>query len=448
MANPLLDIDSVKTQMMALWSDTFGDSDDYVNLIFDAYFNPDLVKYHTHHGSIVAAMMGIPFYIQTDDRVGTALYLCGLVTRPEFRRQGIMTEMIGEMHDHARRLGFDYSFLIPADDHLRKYYEKFGYQTLSYRYCSKLRIEAQNGPNVNESKIQLKFVCKNSNDEVVSKLRKCEAPEIFDMKVVEPNLENSKKIIAEVENSEKDLCEKYANKDGRCTTHQKTQCGPENLSEISKNAIFTRIARIEYFEKCIDFSKILHSRENLKICLQENKISGGEVLVSGERSFMVLMPDLGEMNGIESGAHMLDASESDIVSEESNAASEFGVALESVVNGVPSFEDMTGCSNATSLSVPLWYAETDMELIDLMEQAALCFPYCTEYRFYSYLASQLSMLNRIGVVSSDSAPISTVSAPISIPYGMILPLNASKARKNATIASFSAQEVYLSLMLD
>jgi hypothetical protein len=118
------------------------------------------------------------------------------------------------------------------------------------------------------------------------------------------------------------------------------------------------------------------------------------------------------------------------------------------VNGVPSFEDMTECSNATSLSVPLWYAETDMELIDLMEQAALRFPYCTEYSFYSYLASQLSMLIRIEVISSDSAPISTVSAPISIPYGMIFPLNTSKARKNATIASFSAQEVYLSLMLD
>jgi ribosomal protein S18 acetylase RimI-like enzyme len=474
MANTLLDIDSVKSQMMALWSDTFGDSDDYINLVFDAYFNPDLVKYYTHQGSIVAAMMGIPFSMQINDRVVSALYLCGLATRPEFRRQGIMSEMIGEMHDHAKRMGFDYSFLIPADDHLRKYYEKFGYQTLSHRYCSRLRIESLNDVNVIESKIQLKFVFKNNGDEVVSELRKNKSAEIFAQKDLESKSGAPQKNIAEVENLEKYLCKNYATVANVGVDTKNSDCGQKNHYESSKNAIFTRIARIariEYFEKCIGFSKILHSRENLKICLLENKISGGEVLISGERSFMVLMPffdksntsgtntsgtNISGTNASVSDASVLNTSESNTSESnfvpdsdsKSGSAVEKSVAPDCGANGESTFADTASAAIVKNVAVLLWYAESDMELIDLMTQAQLRFPGCSGYLFFSYLPSQLSMLGRLEVISADSSPISAVSKPISIPYGMILPINMPKARENASLALLPTQEVYLSLMLD
>lgn len=35
----------LKQKMKGLWVDTFHDSEEYVDLIFDTYFNPELVEY-------------------------------------------------------------------------------------------------------------------------------------------------------------------------------------------------------------------------------------------------------------------------------------------------------------------------------------------------------------------------------------------------------------------
>ena len=51
----------LKNKFKALWKDTFRDSDAYVSLVFDSYFNPDLVAYEEMSGDIVAALLGVPY---------------------------------------------------------------------------------------------------------------------------------------------------------------------------------------------------------------------------------------------------------------------------------------------------------------------------------------------------------------------------------------------------
>lgn len=122
---------------MRLWKDTFHDTDRYIRIVFDAYFNPEniCVRYDGH--SLVAALLGVPYRFVIPHAEGvrylSGLYLCGLATRPEYRKQGIMSRMMEEIQARAVDRGLDMTFLIPADAHLREYYRQRGYFDFSRR---------------------------------------------------------------------------------------------------------------------------------------------------------------------------------------------------------------------------------------------------------------------------------------------------------------------------
>lgn len=127
-----------KRDMMDLWKEIFHDSSQYINLVFNTYFSLDntFVKYEGE--KLVAALLGIPYTFQAFDKQGHKMYLkgfylCGLATRPEWRRKGIMSLLMQEAEITAKARGYDMTFLIPADSHLREYYHKMGYYTASYR---------------------------------------------------------------------------------------------------------------------------------------------------------------------------------------------------------------------------------------------------------------------------------------------------------------------------
>lgn len=127
-----------KRDMMQLWKDTFHDSDNYIKLVFDTYFSPDNSFVRYDENRLIASLLCVPYEFQILTKRGTksqlkGMYLCGLATRPEWRRQGIMAELMEEAQESAKSKGYDLTFLIPADEHLRDYYSRKGYRTSSYR---------------------------------------------------------------------------------------------------------------------------------------------------------------------------------------------------------------------------------------------------------------------------------------------------------------------------
>lgn len=117
-----------------LWKDTFHDSDSYVNLVFQRCFSPELTITSFQEERLAAALFGVPFsFLNHSDKPLRGLYLCGLATRPEFRRRGIMTRMLIEIEQRGKEAGFDFTFLIPASDGLRRYYADRGYVNGAYR---------------------------------------------------------------------------------------------------------------------------------------------------------------------------------------------------------------------------------------------------------------------------------------------------------------------------
>lgn len=137
----MFDNNDIKLQIMKLWKDTFHDTDEYIKLVFDNYFNPELVEYKVENGEVLAAMLGVPYYFDmkpekvNNQETGKlkGLYLCGLATKPECRKRGYMSRMIEDINQRAFKLEFDFSFLIPADGGLKKYYSDRGYVESFYR---------------------------------------------------------------------------------------------------------------------------------------------------------------------------------------------------------------------------------------------------------------------------------------------------------------------------
>ena len=121
---------TLKNQMKDIWIESFGDSRDYVDLLFDKYFNPEYVAYSQHDGNVIASLIGIPYEFKSlkgELPILKGLYLCGLSTKPAFRKQGIMSRLLEEINEKARQNGFDFTFLIPADDIMSIYYGARGY---------------------------------------------------------------------------------------------------------------------------------------------------------------------------------------------------------------------------------------------------------------------------------------------------------------------------------
>lgn len=121
-----------------LWIETFGDTEKYVNLVFKRYYNPEYCLVAYDQESIVASLIGIPYYFIINGSCLKGLYLCGLLTNKDYRNRGIMSEMIMKVSEICDENFMSLLFLIPADDHLRNYYYKLGFRNSQKRSLLKI----------------------------------------------------------------------------------------------------------------------------------------------------------------------------------------------------------------------------------------------------------------------------------------------------------------------
>lgn len=129
----MIDREVLKKRMEDLFEYTFGDSKEYVELVFDNYFHPDFVEYEERDGKIIAALLAIPYEFGNNKNRIKGVYLCGLSTLPAYRRQGIMGRMIDRIGEKMKTRGFSFMFLIPANEGLIRYYSVHQFHPAFYR---------------------------------------------------------------------------------------------------------------------------------------------------------------------------------------------------------------------------------------------------------------------------------------------------------------------------
>ena len=129
----IMEKEELKKQMMELWKENFHDSDEYIKLVFDRYFDPEYVEYEEREGRIIASLLAVPYTFGNDDYSIKGVYLCGLSTYLKHRGEGIMTDLLRRIEVRMAEKGYAFMFLIPANEGLNRYYNDRGFINGFYR---------------------------------------------------------------------------------------------------------------------------------------------------------------------------------------------------------------------------------------------------------------------------------------------------------------------------
>ena len=109
--------------IVRLWQACFHDETAFVHTCLSRYYDRRRVFTRRVNGRVVAVCLLIP----CESEVGRVGYLYGIATEEVYRRQGLAGEVIREAIGYARACAMDAVVLIPENEDLRCYYEKFGF---------------------------------------------------------------------------------------------------------------------------------------------------------------------------------------------------------------------------------------------------------------------------------------------------------------------------------
>lgn len=111
-------------QLVSLWQEAFGDTEEFVDGFFCTGFSPARCRCVILDGQIVAALHWMD--VTYDDRRFAYLYAVAVAKR--HRGQGLCTALMADTRDHLAFRGYDGILLVPQEEGLRKMYEKMGYR--------------------------------------------------------------------------------------------------------------------------------------------------------------------------------------------------------------------------------------------------------------------------------------------------------------------------------
>jgi hypothetical protein len=111
--------------IIRLWHIAFGETDLSVQTFLSRYYFEECALKEKVDGHVVSMAFMIPCHTP----YGLGAYLYGIATLPDYQHQGLSSKLINRLLEKCKANGMAFSFLIPAEDSLVAYYNRFGYQT-------------------------------------------------------------------------------------------------------------------------------------------------------------------------------------------------------------------------------------------------------------------------------------------------------------------------------
>lgn len=111
-----------------MWKICFEDTDAFIDLIFTQKYKPENTLVYFENDIAVASLQMHPYTISFYKEEIPFAYLAGLCTLPEYRNKGYMAQLINEAHRILKKRKIPLAILIPAEDWLFRFYEKFDYE--------------------------------------------------------------------------------------------------------------------------------------------------------------------------------------------------------------------------------------------------------------------------------------------------------------------------------
>lgn len=112
-------------EITALWNMCFPESPEFTKWYFEKVFSLENTLIYTENGKITAMLQEIPLQFNNSQK---ATYIYGACTHPLHRKKGIMSRLLTQSFKNDIKKGIPQSILIPENEELFKFYEKFGYK--------------------------------------------------------------------------------------------------------------------------------------------------------------------------------------------------------------------------------------------------------------------------------------------------------------------------------
>lgn len=117
----------VRFETRHLWERSFADPRAFIDLYFREKYRKERNEVIVRDGRVVSALQKLPYPMTYGGRMLPASYISGACTDENYRKRGLMGELLRQTHRAMQRENAAFSFLIPATAELATYYAKFGY---------------------------------------------------------------------------------------------------------------------------------------------------------------------------------------------------------------------------------------------------------------------------------------------------------------------------------
>lgn len=132
-------METTEQQLLHLWQQVFPDDHGFWERFFDCAYTGSHCLYLEEAGAIRAALYWFDCHC-----VGPWAYIFAVATHPAHRGKGFCRKLMQKTHAHLAALGYCGALLVPADEDLRRMYQKLGYHEGTALDC--FSLEASENP--------------------------------------------------------------------------------------------------------------------------------------------------------------------------------------------------------------------------------------------------------------------------------------------------------------
>lgn len=118
---------SMKSALQEIWQVCFEEQPAPVSYFFDTYFEPQNCLVYEINGQPVAMVHLLPAQIVHKNSLIQAHYIYAAATSPLHRSKGYMSALLKRAAEVGAKRGDMYSFLLPSQSDLYRYYGQLGY---------------------------------------------------------------------------------------------------------------------------------------------------------------------------------------------------------------------------------------------------------------------------------------------------------------------------------
>lgn len=279
-----------KQRVYEMWEDNFHDPVSYANFYFNEVYGKNEVLLNEEMSAdenIVKGMLHLnPYTLHVKGQPAEAKYIVGVATDEEYRRQGVMRELLVKTFQELRSRGELFTYLMPADEN---YYLPFDFrfgmaqveQELEYlpELCKETEKQAKDTIEKDlKDSIDAKQESITKNKEVLLKKEEVEQesqPEECQVK---------EDVLGDNKNKRESSSEKYTFKTELSDTELETLAEQENAIKDTLFDIFTEVS-VSYIRR---MEKEVESDYGQVLYVFDGESYVGRVAVGAEDSYFVL----------------------------------------------------------------------------------------------------------------------------------------------------------------